>query len=524
MKIRRTVAVLLVTVGLVGTSACANTSAGIKDKKILTVAASAAVTTWDPVRSFSTEALYLGNLYEPLLYKNAEGAKEEYTPALATSWSSTDGGMKWTFKIREGVKFHDGESLDSAAVKLSIEAAQKYAGAAFIWAPLKDIETPDANTVVMNLKYAAPMDLVASSTYGAWIVAPSALKASVKDEKYFEKGIDAGTGPYTLKSYTPGKKVVLRAAKNYWNGSMAPSFKTVDVSITSDAVTAQQMLTSGEVDYSTTIPVENVKSVAKSGDFTVRESASPFDFLAFFNTTRPPLNDVKVRQALSYAMPYDDIVTVGGKGYGTQAHGPVPNGVFPYSADVPQYTQDLEKAKSLLAEAGHPGGKFELNLTYASENPAEARFVPLIKDALAKVGVTVNVKAQLFNQQWENAKSDPKKAQDIFVLYYWPTYSDAGSDNLYSLFHSSDKPFFNLSYWKNAEYDSLIDKAGTFTATDRSKAQALYGQAMGLLHQEAPGAFFYDVRNVALIPKGLSVPKFNVNYPFTVFFAPFKAA
>ena len=69
------------------------------------------------------------------------------------------------------------------------------------------------------------------------------------------------------------------------------------------------------------------------------------------------------------------------------------------------------------------------------------------------------MQADLFNQQWEAAKADPANAQDIFVVYYWPTYSDAGADNLYSLFHSSEKPFFNLSYWKNAAYDKLIDDA-----------------------------------------------------------------
>ena len=178
-------------------------------------------------------------------------------------------------------------------------------------------------------------------------------------------------------------------------------------------------------------------------------------------------------------------------GYGTQSHGPVPKGIFPYSEDVPQYSQDLEKAKPLLAEAGHADG-FTLNLTYASENPAEARFVPLIKDAFAKIGVTLDVQAELFNQQWENAKADPATAQDIFVLYYWPTYSDAGADNLYSLFHSSETPFFNLSYWKNAEYDALVDEAGTLTGSDRDAAQAKYEEAMDLLVDQAPGVFLYD--------------------------------
>lgn len=520
-------AAVVVTLGLL-TAACSSGSgsggkAAAPKTEVFTVAASAAVTTWDPVTSFSTEALYMGNLYEPLLWKNPSGSAEDFTPALAESYSSSADAKTWTFKIRSGVTFHDGETVDAAAVKASIEAAKERGGASFIWAPLDKITTPDANTVVMKLSYAAPMDLVAASTYGAWIVAPKALKASAKDDKYFESGIDAGTGPYTLDSYTPGSEVVMKKYDGYWNADAAATFRTIDVSITPDAVTAQQMLTSGEVDYATALPLDTLDQLKANPDFDVKDYPSPFDYVALFNTTRPPLDDPTVRQALSYAMPYKDIIAVGAQGYGTQSRGPVPQGIFPWSEDVPMYEQDLDKAKQLLADSGHADG-FKLTLTYASENSSEARFVPLIKDAFAKIGVDVDVRAQLFNQQWEKAKGDPTKAQDIFVLYYWPTYSDAGADNLYSLFHSSDAPFFNLSYWKNDSYDKLIDEAGTLTGSDRAAAQAKYVEAMKLLYDQAPGAFLYDARGISVVPKGLSMAPYNENYPFTVFFAPVKPA
>lgn len=492
--------------------------------KILSVASSAAVTTWDPIKSFSTEALYLGNVYEPLLWKNPTGAATEYSPAIAESWTKSADAKTWTFKIRQGVTFHDGTSVDAAAVKASILAAQKDGGASFIWAPLDTIDTPDTSTVVMHLKYPAAMELIASSTYGAWIVSPKALAASATTKDYFEKGIDAGTGPYTVSGYTPGKEVVLSRYDGYWDKSHLPAYSKVDVQITPDAVTAQQMLTSGEVDFTTSFPLENVKDFKNNPDYTVTDSVSPFNFVGFFNTAKKPLNNPLVRQALSYATPYNDIIAVGAQGYGTQAHGPVPQGIFPYDPSAPAYTQNLEKAKALLAQAGYPNGGFSLNLTYASENQAEARFVPLIKDAYAKIGVTVNVRAQLFNQQWEVGKGDPAKAQDIFILYYWPTYSDAGSDNLYSMYHSSDKPFFNLSYWKSPEYDGLIDKAGTLTGSDPKAAQALYVQAMHLLYRDAPGLSLYDSRAVYVVPKKISGFQFNENYPFTVFFNSIKPA
>lgn len=519
---RRTViAALAASLALVASGCTASTSP-TTTPDVLTIAASAAVTTWDPIKSFSTEALYLGNIYETLLWANPAGADEPFRPGLAESWSTSEDGLSWTFTIREGATFHDGEPVNASAVKASLDAAKERAGASFIWAPVESIDAPDETTVVFNLGWPAPIDLVAASTYGAWIVSPKALEAAANDEEYFEEGIEAGSGPYTLKSYTPGSEVVLEKFDDYWDADSAAHYSIVDISITPDAVTAQQMLTAGEVDFATTLPLENIKEFESNPDFTVTDYNSPFSYLALFNTLRPPLDDPKVRQALSYAMPYQDIIDVGGQGYATQSHGPVPRGIFPFSDEVPQYTQDLEKAAELLAEAGHEGGGFSLNLTYASENPAETRFVPLIKDALSKIGVDVEVRAELFNQQWEDAKTDPANAQDIFVLYYWPTYSDAGSDNMWSLFHSSDKPFFNLSYWENAEYDAIVDEAGPLTGSDKDAAAAKYQEAMGILYEEAPGAFFYDVRAVSVVPNGLTIQPFNENYPFTVFFAPIR--
>ena len=89
----------------------------------------------------------------------------------------------------------------------------------------------------------------------------------------------------------------------------------------------------------------------------------------------------------------------------------------------------------------------------------------------------------------------------MFLLLYWPTYSDAGSDNLWSLFHSSDAPFFNLSYWNDTKYDGLIDDAGTKTATDRAAAQAGYTEAMKYLVDQAPGVFLYDTMEVVPDPQ-----------------------
>jgi ABC-type oligopeptide transport system substrate-binding subunit len=147
---------------------------------------------------------------------------------------------------------------------------------------------------------------------------------------------------------------------------------------------------------------------------------------------------------------------------------------------------------------------------FAVRNPEELPW--------GELGVDVELKPMLFNQQWELAKSDPPNAQDVFLLLYWPTYSDAGADNLWSMFHSSEKPFFNLSYWKNEKFDQLVDDAIAKTVTDPETAQQEYIEAMNLLVDEAPGLFFFDTMAIFIIPNYIEGFQYNLNYPFVQYF------
>lgn len=484
---------------------------------VLKVASTANVTTWDPIKSFSTEALYMANFYESLLRVNPPGADEPIEPVLAESWEISEDGLTWTFHLREGVAFHDGEPLTADAVKQSIDTAAANAGASFIWFPLESVNVIDDLTVEIVTSYPASVDLIAASLYGAWIVSPKALDAAAADEAYFEAGIEAGTGPYMLESYTPDQEVLMTAYEDYWGGWDDAQYDKVLVQIVPEAVQQQQMLEGGEVDLALRIPQENYGDFADREGYTLVDEPTYFNYVGFFNTLRPPFDDPKVRQALSYAIPYQDIIDVSTFGYATQARGAVPAGVWPYSEDVNQYSQDLDMARTLLAEAGYADG-FDMRLTYAAENITEERFAPLIKDAFAELGINVTIEPILFNQQWEEAKTDPANAQDMFLLLYWPTYSDAGTDNLWSLFHSSEAPFFNLSYWANEEFDTLIDDAAVLTVTDPETAQQMYTDAQNLMVEEAPGVFFFDTKQPFVIPDHVGGFDYNLNYPFATFF------
>ncbi|HSH05006.1 MAG TPA: ABC transporter substrate-binding protein [Anaerolineae bacterium] len=488
---------------------------------ILKVASVASVTTWDPIDSFSTEAFYLANIYEQLLIINPPQSAERFTPLLAERWDVSDDGLVWTFYLRPNVTFHDGEPLTAEAVKMSIEAAADRGGASFIWAPLDSINVVDDLTVELVMSYAAPVDLIVSSLYAAYIVSPKLLEEAAANENYFEGGVAAGTGPYRLSDYQTDESVTLVKNDDYWGGwDDADHFEEIQISIINDNATQKELFENGEVDLALRMPLESYAEFGGNDDYQLFFEPAFFNYVGLFNTLRPPLDDIKVRQALAYAIPYQRIIDEAVSGYGTQSRGPVPAGLWPHSPDVNQYTYDMEKARTLLAEAGYPDGGFSLRLTYANSNDIEAAFAPIIKESFAELGIDVTVEAMPFGDQWDEAKDDPANAQDLFLLLYWPTYSDAGTDNLAALFRSSEAPFFNLSYWVNEEFDSMVDEAALKTVTNPEEAQQLYTDAMNLLVEESPGLFFFDTQSVFVVPAHISNFEYNLNYPFATFFYP----
>ena len=350
------------------------------------------------------------------------------------------------------------------------------------------------------MAYPAPLELIASSQYDASMVRPKALAAAADNSTYFEAGVEAGTGPYMLADYTPGSEVVLKSFPDYWGGwGDNDHYENIVVSIVSDAVTQEQLLTGNEVDLALSLPATSSDTFVNDSGYNVQTVQTLFNYVGFLNTTRPPLDDTLVRQAISYAIPYDDIITVGAEGRATQARGAVPAGVWPYSEDVPQYHQDLDKARDLLIQAGHEGGGLKLKLTYAAENTIEASFAPLIADALGQIGINVrsNRCCSISNGNWRKQTRRRRRTFSCCSTGQptaMPVLTTCGRCSTVA------NPFFNLSYWKNDEFDTTLDEAINLSGTDRAQSQALYDQAQTLMVDEAPGLFFMDVGSWYTVP------------------------
>ncbi|MGD1969806.1 MAG: ABC transporter substrate-binding protein, partial [Desulfobacterales bacterium] len=233
---------------------------GAKDTLVL--AAYADIKDWDPSVAFSLEVVMLVSVYEPLVWYNPPGSKEQLRPALATSWETSEDGLTWTFHLRKGVKFHDGEPFNADAVKYSIDRTMKMKkGAYYIWSPVKEINAVDENTVQFLLKEPAPIDLIASSQYGAYIFSP---KAAEKGTDWFMQGNAAGTGPYTVESWEKSQQVVLKKFDDYWGGWDGNHFDRVVLKIVLEKSTQVQMIKSGEADFASLAPVDSLPGLRKT--------------------------------------------------------------------------------------------------------------------------------------------------------------------------------------------------------------------------------------------------------------------
>ena len=473
--------------------------------------------TLDPSTEFSNSIVVLVNLYECLVKYTPEGLK----PWLATSWKSNKDGTEWVFHIRKGVKFHSGNELTAYDVKWSIDRTMRMGeGAAFIWDPVKKMEVLDKYTVKFTLKYPADLPLIASAGYGAYIMDSKMLSKIGDDKKiaeYLNKGHDAGTGPYMLVKYNPKTEIVMRKFKDYWGGWKKNQFDIAIVKIVPDPSLREQMVVSGQIQITRDLPLDDTPKLEKNPNVVVKRYPSYQELYGLLNTKKKPLSNKLVRQALCYATPYEKIVKYILHGYGSIANCPIPKGMFGYFEDMKGYRYDLKKAKELLKKAGYPNGGFKIMLTYAQGDDAEKKVAEILKAEWEKLGINLEIRPMNWEQQWALAKSDPQKAQDILVMYWWPTYPTP-YDFLFSMFHSEKEINFNLCYYSNPEFDKLIDKAVKFEGVDPNLASSLYRKAEEILMEDAPSIFFYCPDSIYVIHKGIGGFKANPGYPQTVFF------
>ena len=445
----------------------------------------------DPSSAFSNENTILQNLYETLTRLADPEASDEVSGLLAESWSSNADATEWTFKIREGVTFHDGTSLTAGAVRDSLQRTIDLGlGAAFILSSVESMEAPDDHTLTFKLAWPTPLDLVMSSQYSVYVVCPSAVG---NDDAWFNEGNACGTGPYTIDSHDPAGSTWLARFDDYWGGWSDDQVETVEMRLIEDPVLAEQLIRSGDAHFTYNLPFDVYESLEQDSDIDVLRSLSMTNLFGMLNVRRL---SPEIREALVLSFPYDDVTAALYGGEAVRARGIVPLTVWGSSPDLDIPATDLDRARQLIEAAGADG----LTVTYSFDagTTEQQQIGEVWKANLSTIGVNLELEPLTWDARWEKAKSDPDTAQDVFTMFWFPTYVTP-YDFLFSTFHSEEAPFFNLGYYSNEAFDALIDEADAISGTDREAASELFRQSQEILIDDHAAVFMLDVPSVEVL-------------------------
>ncbi len=469
-------AVLLLAAGLAGAT-------GQKEVKPVNFALSGNPDTLDPQKTagtltFQVDRSIFDTLVEPDIANN-----DRIVPALAESWETSADNLTWTFHLRGGVVFHNGDAFTSADVKATLERIKaKDTGSpkAGEYSAIQQILTPDDSTVVLKLSQAyAPLLATLASGWSA------ILPKSLIDQGHDFGAQPVGTGPYVMKEWVRDSRIVLEKNPNYWM-SGAPKVQQVVMNIIPERAVQVQGLLSGQVDISYIVDQEDVPQLEGSGDLVVQKHLTSLIQVMAMNCSRPPLSDLKVRQAINYAIDQQQVLDVA---YG----GGMPIGTFmnygnAYYVDFTNlYPYDPEKARSLLAQAG-VGKDTVLELFLPQNYPPHVKAGEMYQEMLTKVGLNVQIKlvdwSTWLSEVYSNAQYDLTVIGHTGKLDPNGTLAGYGTDKRYVR-------------WVNPKVADLIEKAAVTTGFQNRKK--LYDQALEIMARDVP--FMYlgtSYRRVAL--------------------------
>jgi ABC-type transport system substrate-binding protein len=449
---------------------------------MLTFAAGADPDSLDPQNTQSNPGEQVNRMmYDNLVRFNA---KMQIEPALAESWTQSPDGLVWTFKLRKGVRFHDGTPFDAKAVKYFFDRVlgdEKPFKASLYTPFVQGAQVVDEGTVRVTLKqpFAAFLFRLAHSAGG--IISPAAHQKWGKDLTLHP----VGTGPFKFVEWVKGDRVVLERNDGYWGGR--PRLDRVTVKTVREDSARVLMLESGDADLIVNIPPEDIPRLRKDPRFAVESIPTARALYVVINVKKKPFDDLRVRQALNYAVNREAIVKSLFQGNAEAISGivaPLQNGF----AKLPGYAYDPKKARELLAQAGASALKVKL-WSPKGRYVKDFELAQAVQQDLAAVGV----EAALNTMEWGAYLSATKTAPDqtdreLFLLGWSPSTGEA-QWGIFPLLHSSQQApkGDNRGFFASKALDDAVDKATTATS-ERARLGALR-EAQQIIIGEAPAIF-----------------------------------
>jgi peptide/nickel transport system substrate-binding protein len=457
-----------------------------------------AVAEIDPAKSTDfVDSILFYNLYDTLV---APGPGGRLVPSLAESWQISPDGRTYTFKIRSGVRFHDGTPLGAADVAFSLQRMMALKqGYSYLYDGWVLGVTASGSTVTATL--GQPYGPFLSTLVRLGIVSREAVMKNKKDGKFGEFGdygeaylnaTDAGSGPYRIRDHNPQQLTVIEKAPRYWQGFAAGAPDEVRIVLSVEAATIRTLMVRREHDVTSQwLPTEIYRALDDTPGIALATERGQSNLFLKINTKRAPSDDLYVRQAMALGFDYaavlrlvriNDVVTAG-----KTARGPIPEGFPGFDATLAVPRRDVAAAKAALALAKHK--ELEMEFGWVAEVPLEEKIALLFQQNMAEIGVPVKVVKVPWALMTERA-ARPQTTPNIVPVFFSGTYPDPDSF-LYSTYHSSAAGSWTSMEWlQNADVDALLDRART--TADPDQRMNLYKQAQKMILSHVPDIHPYE--------------------------------
>lgn len=430
----------------------------------------------DPhITSARSSLQVLENVLDTLVVLDAD---QNVNPSLAESWEVSDDGLTWTFSLRDGVAFSNGRAFSAEDVVYTYDRMLDPAtgsGQAYLLAGVADVSAPDESTVVFALEAPNPAFLSKlASSKAVGIIA----RESVEDGSINTSPL--GTGPFMIQDFQPGIQLTLVRNPHYWQEGL-PYLDEIAIRIISDESVRRSALVSGDVDWAISVPAQSIEELKGRSDIVVDEVPAGAYWYIGINTRNEPLSDERVRQAIAFAINREQIAEVATFGTALATQDPIPASSG-WATNYEPYSQDLEQAAALLAEAGFADG-FEIEIMPTTQYEESIRIAQMLQAQLAPLNISTSIRT-LEWAEWLQEQGDGN--YDTFVCSW---NGNIDPDDFFYAQHRTGE-VFNFTGYSNPTVDELLDQ-GRQTA-DTEERRTVYEQINREIVDEAPYIYLYN--------------------------------
>jgi peptide/nickel transport system substrate-binding protein len=446
-------------------------------KGILKVAQTQDLVSLDPIATSDNASIFAQLLiFDTLLRPSKDATKLE--PGLAESWQVSSDGMTYSFKLREA-KFSDGTPVTAGDVAFSLKRAGSDASSwKRFFSGIETIDTPDDHTVVLKLKKVFTPLLNNLALFSSAILPQKAFEAA--SGAFFDKPI--GSGQFTVAAWNKGQGLSLKKNANYWQAGK-PDLDGAELLVIPEGNSRVLKLQAGEIDAALEIPLNQMQSLGRAG--TIKTAVADVlrsDFV-LMNTKKKPFDDVRVRQALNYAVDKEGLVKALLYGAGKVANSPMPPMAYA-DPDLKPYAHDIAKAKGLLKEAGYTEG-FKTSLLVHSGRPLHRQLGQALQSALAQIGVIAEIRLVEGGTHWSTTK-----AGDYEMAVSYGSSDTIDPDQMAGfLIVNPERANAYHTEWKSERVNELYENERA--TNDGPERGAMFKEMVKLAHDGAPSIFLF---------------------------------